>query len=54
MNVPHMRFGILILTGYHGVKNAVIAFKDGSRFRYENDHVTMIDSGESSTSENNQ
>ncbi|EXU74652.1 hypothetical protein BG55_15480 [Erwinia mallotivora] len=37
-----------------GKKNAVITFKDGSRFKYENGHVTMIDSGESDTSENRQ
>ncbi len=28
-----------------GAKNSVIAFDDGSRFKYENGHVTMIDDG---------
>lgn len=28
-----------------GQKNSVIAFDDGSRFKYENGHVTMIDDG---------
>lgn len=37
-----------------GQKNSVITFDDGSRFKYENGHVTMIDSGVSDTSENNQ
>jgi hypothetical protein len=37
-----------------GQKNSVITFDDGSRFKYENGHVTMIDSGLSDTSENNQ
>ncbi|WP_261644016.1 hypothetical protein [Erwinia mallotivora] len=37
-----------------GQKNSVITFKDGSRFKYEKGHVTMIDSGESDTSENKQ
>lgn len=51
---PHEVWNIDIDWVSWGKKNAVIAFKDGSRFRYENGHVTMIDSGESSTSENNQ
>lgn len=37
-----------------GQKNSIITFDDGSRFRYENGHVTMIDSGVSDTSENKQ
>lgn len=28
-----------------GQKNSVIAFDDGSRFKYENGRVTMIDDG---------
>ena len=28
-----------------GQKNSVISFDDGSRFKYENGHVTMIDDG---------
>ncbi|SEL82448.1 hypothetical protein SAMN04487787_12246 [Kosakonia sacchari] len=28
-----------------GQKNSVIAFDDGSRFKYENGHVTMMDDG---------
>ncbi|AFJ48666.1 hypothetical protein [Shimwellia blattae] len=31
-----------------GQKNAVIAFDDGSRFKYENGHVSMIDNGSES------
>lgn len=37
-----------------GQKNSVIAFDDGSRFKYENGQVTMIGSGVSDTSENRQ
>ena len=37
-----------------GQKNSVITFDDGSRFKYENGHVTMIDSSVSDTSENEQ
>ncbi|MFC0138835.1 hypothetical protein ACFFJN_01110 [Erwinia mallotivora] len=37
-----------------GQKNSVITFEDGSRFKYENGHVTMINNGESDTSENKQ
>ncbi|WP_267436476.1 hypothetical protein [Erwinia psidii] len=35
-----------------GQKNSVIAFDDGSRFRYENGHVTMIDDGTKSGNDN--
>jgi len=34
-----------------GEKNSVIAFDDGSHFRYENGHVTMIDDGSKDKSE---
>ncbi|MFC0138833.1 hypothetical protein ACFFJN_01100 [Erwinia mallotivora] len=37
-----------------GQKNSVITFEDGSRFKYENGHVTMIDNGVGDTSENKQ
>ncbi|QJT78738.1 hypothetical protein [Kosakonia sp. MUSA4] len=42
---PHEVWNIDIEWASWGKKNAVIAFKDGSRFKYENGHVTMIDDG---------
>jgi len=42
---PHEIWNIDIDWASWGKKNAVIAFKDGSRFKYENGHVTMIDDG---------